>query len=139
LKATALTANDLTRAILLAIPQRFPARAWRRNVGGGYPAQVVHQALTLLDAGRVKDAIALLRRTRVVHYGMAGEPDIDGIIQVPGGHGLRLAIEVKAGSDRVREDQANYGAMVERFGGVYLVARDVEEVLVELAERLTRA
>jgi len=131
-----MTANDLTRAILLEIPKRFPARAWRRNVGGGYPAQVVHQTLGLLESGRVADAIALLRRTRVVHFGLAGEPDIDGILQVPGGHGLRLTVEVKVGADRVREDQANYGAMIERFGGVFLVARSVDEAMAEIGRRV---
>jgi hypothetical protein len=126
------TANDLTRAILLEIPQRFQGRAWRRNVGGGYPATVVHQAIRLIEVGQAAEALGLLRRTRVIHYGMAGEADIDGIITVPGGHGLRLAIEVKVGRDHVRDEQANYGEMVTRFGGIWVVARDVEAAMEEI-------
>ena len=46
--------------------------------------------------------------------------------------GVVMAIEVKAGRDRMRESQVNYRAMVERHGGLYLIARDASQCLKDL-------
>ncbi len=122
------TTNDLTRAILLEIPKHFPARCWRRNVGGGYPVHVVQKAIALLESGNIPQTLAFLRHQRLVTFGLPGEADIDGIIGVAG-HGLRLGIEVKRGPDRIREDQERYGAMLRKYGGIWLVAHSVEEAV----------
>jgi hypothetical protein len=123
-----MTANDLTKQILLALPKQFPCRVWRRNVGGGYPVTVIAHIRSLLQSSNLKEALALLGRTRVVHYGLPGESDIDGVIRI-NGYGVRLAIEVKVARDKLRGDQWSYGRMIETFGGIFLVARSVEEAV----------
>lgn len=69
---------------------------------------------------------------RFIHYGLKGSADITGIIQPSG---QRLEIEVKTGSARQTKEQRNFGAMVNRFGGIYIVARDLEGVYNELDRR----
>ena len=69
---------------------------------------------------------------RFIHYGLKGSADITGIIQPAG---VRLEIEVKTGVARQSKEQRNFEAMIERFGGIYIVARDLEGVYNELNRR----
>ena len=62
--------------------------------------------------------------SRVVRFGVRGQADLTGIL--PGG--VRLEVEVKSDRGRQTEDQRNFQRMVERFGGVYVLARSVEDV-----------
>ena len=50
--------------------------------------------------------------------------------------GLRLEVEVKAGHDRHSEAQKAFQEMIEKHGGIYLVARSVEQCLKDLGETL---
>ena len=61
---------------------------------------------------------------RVVRFGVPGQADLTGIL--PGG--LRLEIETKSELGRQSVEQSSYQAMVERFGGVYVLARSVDDV-----------
>lgn len=101
-----LTAREITNTLLLRIPQEFQARVWRRSVGAAFN-----------PAGHM------------MRYGLPGEADIDGII---GPNGRRLAIEVKAGKDRLSEEQQAFLKMITAMGGIAIVARDVETTLTEL-------
>ncbi len=101
------TAAAITAALLLRIPHEFPARVWRRNVG-------------VARRGMIR-----------IRFGYPGESDIDGIIQVCG-LGVRLSIEVKAGDDRQSKQQISYETMIKKFGGIYIIARDVETAMVDL-------
>ena len=62
--------------------------------------------------------------TRTVAFGVPGQADLTGVL--PGG--TRLEIEVKSATGRQSRDQAAYQQMIERFGGVYVLARSVEDV-----------
>ncbi len=125
-----MTANAITREILLAIPQRIPgARAWRNNTGGAVPYSAIQAAIRLLVAGRVEECLQHLRHQRPITFGIAGQADITGILPPDG---RRLEIEVKADGDRHREAQQAFGAMVGRAGGVYVVAGSVDEALMAL-------
>lgn len=129
------TAAQLTAALLIEIPRRFPARVWRRNVGAGLPAASIQAALSALRAGRTDSAINYLNR-RHVRFGVPGEPDIDGIIAVRGScggsYGVRLAVEIKAGKDRQSDDQRAFEAMLRKYGGIYVIARDVDGALADI-------
>jgi hypothetical protein len=48
--------------------------------------------------------------------------------------GRRLEIEVKAGRDTLSENQINFGKMIKELGGIYLVARDIDTTLEQLAK-----
>lgn len=61
---------------------------------------------------------------RVVRFGVPGSPDLVGIL--PGG--IWLGIEVKSETGRQSTEQINFMNMVRRFGGVYVLARSVQDV-----------
>ena len=65
---------------------------------------------------------------RFVRAGVAGQADLTGILP----DGRRLEIEVKSDRGRQTEDQRNFQRMIERFGGVYVLARSVEDVACAL-------
>ena len=59
-----------------------------------------------------------------VSFGVPGQADLSGIL--PGG--IRLEVEVKTASGKQSEDQQRWQRMIEKFGGVYVLARSVEDV-----------
>lgn len=112
LSVNPLTANEITAALLIQIPQRFPnIRVWRNN--------------------RI-DAVVLRRggSKQKVSAGVDGQADLSGIV---GPLGRRLEIEVKACKDRMRDSQKGFARMITDLGGIYIVARDVAECLAALS------
>ncbi len=65
--------------------------------------------------------------SRVVRFGVPGQADLTGILQL-GGIGVSLWIEVKSASGRQTQEQVWFQQMVERLGGLYILARSVEDV-----------
>jgi len=61
---------------------------------------------------------------RMVRFGTPGAPDLTGILG-PGGR--LLSIETKASDGVVSEEQANYHAMIQKYGGLVCVVRSIEE------------
>lgn len=103
-------ANRITAEILLAIPERFPgSRAWRNNA-----------VVAAIDG-------------RVIRAGIKGQADITGIA-APSGR--RIEIEVKAGRDRMRPEQAAFREAVLAAGGIHVIARDVAGALEELRKQI---
>jgi len=72
-----------------------------------------------------------LGRAHIVRYGIRGAADIIGILAPRGGW---IAIEVKVGKDTLRPGQLVFRGIIERSGGLYLVAR--EPIIPELEEVL---
>ena len=64
---------------------------------------------------------------RFVTFGIPGQPDIFAIIQ-----GRFVGIEVKTVVGRQSKDQKNWQRNCERAGGLYILARSVEDVRVTL-------
>ena len=106
------SANEITAQILLGVSKRFNGQIilWRNN--------------------RI-DAMAVGRggRLRKVSAGINGQGDMTGILP----DGRRVEIEVKAGKDRQSPEQESFGKMIASHRGVYLVTRDAEECLYNLA------
>jgi hypothetical protein len=107
----AAAARDLTNAIRAAIQARWPGtvRTWPQP---NWP-------LTLEDG----------RKVRPPNRGIS---DIAGI----GPGGRYIAIEVKAGTDRLSGSQGSFLSMVRMMGGIGIVGRSVEQVIKELEEGL---
>lgn len=101
----AKSGNDLNAAILIAWGAHPNVRLWRANAG---------QAWVPIQGGM-----------RSIQMNVPGCADLIGIL---GPHGRFLAIETKSAGDRMRESQVAFRAMVERLGGLYIVARSVEDV-----------
>ena len=95
-----MSEKQVQNSILRAFGTIPQLRLWRANVG-----------------------VARLGR-RVVRFGVPGQADLTGIL--PGG--LRLEVEVKSLRGRQNPQQQAYQRMIQRFGGVYVLARSVEDV-----------
>lgn len=127
-------ANDLTAALILAIPKEVKgARVWRMNVGGAYPIQAIQSVKSALIRGDAKAALELLTRARpLIFGGLGGLPDICGILP----DGRWLGIEVKWGRDQQREDQKVCQRVFEERGAVYVIARDLDAAVREVVVRV---
>jgi hypothetical protein len=102
--------QNVQNAILIALQEAYPNGLWcRRNVGA-----------VKTDKGFVR-------------FGMAGMADISGIVR-----GEAIELEVKSVTGRLSEAQINWGKAVERAGGIYIVARSVDEALRLVASRIAR-
>ena len=60
----------------------------------------------------------------VVSIGIKGAPDILGVCR----NGCALAIEVKTGAGRLSQEQVNWRKRFTQSGGIYVLARRVEDV-----------
>lgn len=69
---------------------------------------------------------------RVVRFGLPGQADLTGIL--PGG--VRLEIEVKGPDGRQTAEQHAFQQVIERFGGVYVLARSVDDVWAAIGSYL---
>lgn len=92
--------REIQNAILREFGTRRGLRIWRANCGVAWIGN------------------------RVVRFGVPGQADLTGILP----DGRRLEIEAKSPDGRQTEDQRNYHRMIERFGGVYVLARSAEDV-----------
>lgn len=122
------SANALTNKILIEVPRHFPDGCilWRCNVGGAYPLRTIQVAMGMMMQRRWEEALRFLQTTRVVTYGRAGLPDIDGMVTIHG-LGVRVGIEVKAGKDKQNQDQFTAERVYAKHGCIYIVARSVEQ------------
>ena len=76
------------------------------------------------------NVLAARMGNRFVRAGVPGQADLTGILP----DGRRLEVETKSATGRQTEDQRNFQRMIERFGGVYVLARSVEDVRDRLLE-----
>ncbi len=65
------------------------------------------------------------QRGQLITYGLKGSADILGLIAPDGRF---LAIEVKNERGKQSPAQIAFGEMVEKMGGIYILARSVEDV-----------
>lgn len=103
--------TELNKKILLAVCQRWPKsiRIWRQNAGGM----------------KIGDSF--------VRFGFPGESDLQGLMAP---NGRFLAIEGKAGKDRMSPAQLTFKAMIESLGGLFIEARSAEQVVEILSKEM---
>jgi hypothetical protein len=63
------------------------------------------------------------RDNRPVRYGLPGSSDILACIS-----GRFVGVEVKVGRDKQRQNQADFATAVRQAGGIYVLARSVDDV-----------
>lgn len=113
-----MTRENLIQHEIMKAWGAHPAlRIWRQNTGVGWFANG--------QPARRKDPGAY-----PVKFGVPGQGDLSGLI-LPSGR--RLEIECKTVKGKQSEDQRNFQAMIERFGGLYVLARSVADVDQALA------
>lgn len=71
---------------------------------------------------------AAYRDGELIHYGIKGSADISGILT----DGRRLEVEIKTGRAVQQKNQETFERMILKMGGVYFVARSVEDALQKL-------
>ena len=96
-----MTEHALVQQILVEFGSRPDLRIWRSNSGA-----------------------AVSRTGAMVRFGVPGQADISGI-QVGG---RRIEIECKTPTGQQSEAQKNWQRMIERFGGIYILARSTDDV-----------
>ncbi|MCC7015028.1 MAG: hypothetical protein IT454_20865 [Planctomycetes bacterium] len=97
-----MSESDLLANILLTFGSRPGLRIWRSNV-----------------------LVARDQSGRVVRAGVKGQADISGIL-APSGR--RIEIECKTAAGRQSPEQRRWQAMIEKYGGIYVLARSVDDV-----------
>lgn len=120
----------------------FPARRGPRAPGRSDQLEGEIQREIRLAAGRAVPGCVLWRnncgvavhapgteRESVVRYGVGGNggSDLLGILTLASGLGVWIAVEVKTSTGRTSTEQRMFGELVERCGGVFIVARSVDE------------
>ena len=88
-------------SVLKYLGARNDCRVWRNNTG------------------RIAD-----RTGRVVSFGLVGSADVIGMQR----GGQFLAVECKSDTGRQSQAQRNFQTMVESMGGLYILARSVEDL-----------
>lgn len=96
------TEQALVSAILNTFGSRPGVRLWRCNTG-----------------------VARTRTGRVVRFGLPGQADIQGVLAP---HGRHVSIECKAGRGQQSQEQVRWQQMIEKHGGLYILARTVGDV-----------
>ena len=110
-----MTEHALQNEILREFGTNPTIRLWRANCGVGVVG----------DVSRIMDACRRLRiSARMVSFGVPGQADLTGILD----GGRRLEIEVKTATGRQSKEQQNYERMIVSKGGIYVLARSVEDV-----------
>ncbi len=102
--------------ILAEILRHFGSKPWCR--------------LWRQNTGRAVPLWAITKRPRpnplpMIAFGIPGCADLSGLL-VPSGR--RLEIEVKTETGTQSEQQRRYEAMIRKFGGVYVLARSIDDV-----------
>lgn len=94
---------EIQRAIMVEFGSRSDLRLWRANTG------------------KAKNP----RTGQLVTFGVVGQPDLIGV-RLP--HGQLVGIEVKSPTGKQSQAQVAFQVMLERFGGLYILARSVSDV-----------
>lgn len=101
----------LVNQILLAVGQMEFVRVWKNSTG-----------VAEIDG-------------RMVAYGLPGSADITGILTNARNLGLRLEIEVKTGNAVQSKKQKAFEKMILDRGGLYLLARSVDDAIKFVVEK----
>lgn len=93
--------SNLIKKTLLALSTLPRTRAWQNDTG----------------IGRSMDG------QRIIKFGLKGSSDILGISK-----SRFIAIEIKIGKDKQREEQLAFQKMIEMCGGLYFLIRDQKDL-----------
>ena len=87
-------------------------------------------ALPWLRIWRANVLVARDARGQMVRAGIKGQADLSGLLAPDG---RRLEIECKTATGRQTKEQRAWERMIRAHGGVYILARSVEDVWATLA------
>jgi len=99
---------ELQAEILRVLGGRPDVRLWRANTGAA------------------QESVS----GRLIRFGIPGQADLSGLLA----GGRRLEIEVKGPRGQLSPAQQRFGAMITRFGGIYVVAHSLQDALAVIQE-----
>lgn len=105
--------RDIQNDILMVVGSRKDVRLWRQNAG----------------------MARSMESNNVIRMGVAGCADLTGIVTISG-IGIRLEIEVKTQKGRQSDQQIRFEKMVQDRGGIYILARSVDDAVSQLEEAI---
>lgn len=120
--------KEIQNSILLTFGRMPEMRLWRVNVGMGYGYYIIQKAVQILKNAGIKAFLKHFKTISPIRYGQKGAADIQGIIK----GGRFLAIEVKTATGRQSPEQKSWQKMIEMYGGIYILARSIEDVQTRL-------
>lgn len=129
--------REIQHDILLAFGALPFLRIWRTNTGKAYGYSLVRAVLDHFKRRRFELGYNLLKNMPLTTYGTPGAADIQGLLEYVYVDSRRLksmklgrflAIECKKPGQVQDEDQVKWQAMVERHGGLYILAYSVADV-----------
>lgn len=128
--------NESEKKIQSDIMAEFGAkpfcRIWRVNVGKGYGQFQISALLDLIQGRQWNKVFALAKTLAPFSFGPPnGHADIGGLMA----NGQALYIEVKTATGKQSKDQVIFENMVNRFNGIYILARSVKDVQDALESR----
>ena len=104
--------------ILLAVGSRPGVRLWRQQCG----------RVPVLDPRDVRRALTLGLRVRYMQLAPPGAADLCGLMA----DGRMLQVECKSPTGRVRPEQTKWREIIEKYRGIYILARSAEEAVEQL-------
>jgi hypothetical protein len=105
--------RDIQNEILISLGSRKDVRLWRQNAG----------------------VARSMESNNVIRMGVAGCADLTGIVTISG-IGIRLEVEVKTQKGRQSDQQIRFEKMVRDRGGIYILARSVDDAILQLEEAI---
>lgn len=105
-----------------ALPETL---VFRQNTGMAWQGEPLHAKTG--STVTVRPGMRILMNARPINFGLVGSGDILGA-----NRGRPLAIETKTLTGAQREAQRNFEAAWVRAGGLYILARSVDDVLAAL-------
>jgi hypothetical protein len=105
----------------------------RENLPEPVLQRLILARLNTIDGVRVWRANTGAARTRggrVVRFGVPGQADLTGLIR----GGRRLEVEVKGPTGRVSLEQEAFGELIMSLGGIWVIARSLDDALVPVME-----
>ena len=80
----------------------------------------------MVERGALAQAYEQFKKMRLITFGTPGQSDIQGV-QL--GNGRFLAVEIKSKNDKMSPEQKSWGDMITKYGGLYVVARCMNDVV----------
>lgn len=117
--------REVVRKIIREVGTRKDLRLWKAPAGAAVPLIYIKKVLSLLRQGKINEALLSLERAPALRYGLPGQADLTGILN----DGRRLEIEVKSETGKQSDRQVKFEKMINRFNGVYIVARNVNDII----------
>ncbi len=116
--------KKIQNEIMRAFATRTDMRLWRQNTGKAVPLSYLKLVFKEVWNRNLSKAINMLENPPVISFGLKGAADLSGIYH----DGRRLEIEVKGPEGKQSDEQKVFQKVIERFGGIYILAKSVEDV-----------